>query len=137
GRPTNAAGPSSSWPTARSTSGARAPRAHAGGRRIWCRTMTIAHRQRGLGKELGTILVEAGAGGPLPARTPPDPLLAPLAEEAIRHGLDALCVALPLELCGYVHVSDGCGPRVALRAPHNARISPTDLFDVLSAARGV
>ena len=98
--------------------------------------MVVVGRASGLGKELGTILLET-ADARRPARVAPDPPLAPLAEDAIRHGLDAMCVALPLDLCGYVHLSDGCGPRVALRAPERTGLLPSDVFDLLTAARPV
>src|SRR2546422_11342490 len=92
-------------------------------------------RVNGLGKELDRILAEARGGAPasVDRASPQEPFLGPLADEVVQHGLDALCAALPLDLCGYVHVSDGTGPRVALRTPEPGRVDAAQVFDLVTA----
>ena len=92
-------------------------------------------RVNGLGKELDRILHDARAGVPVPTdpASPAEPMFGPLADEVVQHGLDALCAAVPLDLCGYVHVSDGTGPRVAMRTPEPGSVDPAQVFDLVTA----
>ena len=49
--------------------------------------------------------------------------------------LDALRFALPLDLCAYLHVVDGDGPQLYLRAPDLSSMTAAQAFDVFTALR--
>jgi hypothetical protein len=49
--------------------------------------------------------------------------------------LDAMRLAMPLDLCAYLHVVDGEGPQLYLRAPDLSAMTPTEAFDVFVAMR--
>lgn len=50
-------------------------------------------------------------------------------------GLDALLVAVPFELCAYLHVGEQLGPQLYLRRPTLAELEPADAFRLFSALR--
>jgi len=50
-------------------------------------------------------------------------------------GLDALLIAVPLELCGYLHVGQDAGPQLYLRRPRLADLEPNDAFRLFSTIR--
>lgn len=49
--------------------------------------------------------------------------------------LDTLRFAIPLDLCAYLHVVDGDGPQLYLRAPDLSSMTAPQAFDVFTALR--
>jgi hypothetical protein len=49
--------------------------------------------------------------------------------------LDALRVVVPLDLCAYLHVTDGDGPQLYLRTPDLSSMTAAQAFDVFTALR--
>ena len=49
--------------------------------------------------------------------------------------LDVLRYAIPLDLCAYLHVVDGDGPQLYLRAPDLSSMTAPQAFDVFTALR--
>jgi hypothetical protein len=49
--------------------------------------------------------------------------------------LDTLRYAIPLDLCAYLHVVDGDGPQLYLRAPDLSSMTAPQAFDVFTALR--
>ncbi len=50
-------------------------------------------------------------------------------------GLDALRIAIPLELCAYLHEADGAGPQLYLRSPDLSALDASRAFDLFTALR--
>ena len=97
--------------------------------------------RRGLGKGLSEIFENLGrppvaplAGSrrgavPVPARSP--------VEEVARAGLAAVHAVVELDLCAYLHVAEGTGPRLFLRNPTLESLGPTEAFELLTALNGL
>ncbi|HEX2850619.1 MAG TPA: hypothetical protein VHN98_08700, partial [Acidimicrobiales bacterium] len=49
--------------------------------------------------------------------------------------LDALRLAIPLDLCAYLHEADGAGPQLYLRAPDLSSLDASKAFDLFTALR--
>ncbi|HVM09960.1 MAG TPA: hypothetical protein VM345_15945 [Acidimicrobiales bacterium] len=58
-----------------------------------------------------------------------------LVQQIAYAALDALRFAVPLELCAYLHLDDGEGPQLYLRAPDLASMNAGEAFDVFTALR--
>ena len=50
-------------------------------------------------------------------------------------GLDTLLLALPLELCAYLHVGEELGPQLYLRRPTLSALDPAEAFQLFSSLR--
>jgi hypothetical protein len=104
--------------------------------------------QRGLGRGLGALFPsaqagEAGSSAPSPPgdeRGPstevtaaPDPGL--IVQDVIYAGLDALLAAMPLDLCAYLHLTEGSGPQLYLRTPDLSSMDANECFALFGALR--
>ena len=58
-----------------------------------------------------------------------------LVQRVVYAGLDALGSVLALDLCACVHLSDGFGPQLYLRAPDLQDLDPSDAFTLFTALR--
>ena len=58
-----------------------------------------------------------------------------LVQRVVYAGLDALRSVLSLDLCACVHVADGFGPQLYLRAPDLSALDATEAFTLFSALR--
>ena len=96
--------------------------------------------RRGLGRGLAEIFENLGRPpvAPLAAASrgagPVDAVLSPV-EEVARAGLAAVHTAVELDLCAYLHVAEGAGPRLFLRDPTLESLAPTDAFELLTALK--
>lgn len=60
----------------------------------------------------------------------------PLAVQSVAYaGLDALLLAIPLDLCAYLHVGEELGPQLYLRRPTLAGLDPAEAFQLFSSLR--
>jgi hypothetical protein len=58
-----------------------------------------------------------------------------LVQRAVYAGLDALESILALDLCAFVHVSEGFGPQLYLRTPNMKDLDPSEAFSLFSSLR--
>lgn len=60
----------------------------------------------------------------------------PLAVQSVAYaGLDTLLLALPLDLCAYLHVGEELGPQLYLRRPTLGGLDPAEAFQLFSSLR--
>ena len=60
----------------------------------------------------------------------------PLAVQSVAYaGLDTLLLAIPLDLCAYLHVGEELGPQLYLRRPTLAGLDPAEAFQLFSSLR--
>jgi hypothetical protein len=56
-------------------------------------------------------------------------------QDVIYAGLDALLAAMPLELCAYLHLTEGAGPQLYLRTPDLSSMDANECFALFGALR--
>jgi hypothetical protein len=56
-------------------------------------------------------------------------------QDVIYSGLDALLAAMPLELCAYLHLTEGAGPQLYLRTPDLSSMDANECFALFGALR--
>lgn len=60
----------------------------------------------------------------------------PLAVQSVAYaGLDTLLLAVPLDLCAYLHVGEELGPQLYLRRPTLGALDPAEAFQLFSSLR--
>jgi len=60
----------------------------------------------------------------------------PLAVQSVAYaGLDTLLLAIPLDLCAYLHVGEELGPQLYLRRPTLGGLDPAEAFQLFSSLR--
>jgi hypothetical protein len=60
----------------------------------------------------------------------------PLAVQSVAYaGLDTLLLAVPLDLCAYLHVGEELGPQLYLRRPTLGGLDPAEAFQLFSSLR--
>ena len=58
-----------------------------------------------------------------------------LVQDLVYGGLEALTVAMPLDLCAYLHAAGDAGPQLYLTTPSLAQMDATEAFNLFSALR--
>jgi hypothetical protein len=93
---------------------------------------TPSPRQGGLGRGLGAIISAATPSNvrPQAGETEHQALL----DSVIDAGLSAVLAAVPVDFCGYLHVSVGSGPLLRMRNRHKLPSSHT-VFQILEATK--
>jgi hypothetical protein len=56
-------------------------------------------------------------------------------QDVIYAGLDALLAAMPLDLCAYLHLTEGTGPQLYLRSPDLSSMDANECFALFGALR--
>jgi hypothetical protein len=56
-------------------------------------------------------------------------------QDIVYAGLEAMRIAIPLDLCAYLHAAEDQGPQLFLGTPDLASVDPTEAFSLFSALR--